>query len=78
MLWGYVRSMAERKERYGDEQFRSFLRRYHWQCLLTGKRRATQRLNDRQAPHWRASIAPAPATAARAESTHPPVPASVQ
>jgi hypothetical protein len=54
MLWGYLRSMAQRKERYTDEAFRSFLRRYQMQCLLTGKERATRRLNQRQASAWAA------------------------
>jgi len=55
MLWGYIRSMAQRKERYTDEAFRSFLRRYQMQCLLTGKERATRRLNQRQAVQWTVS-----------------------
>ncbi len=62
MLWGYVRSTLQRKPRYGDgaggmpdeagRQFRRFLRRYQWQCLLRGKRRATQVLNEQQAAIW--------------------------
>jgi glycosyltransferase involved in cell wall biosynthesis len=52
MLWGYVRSAAQRKERYGDASFRKFLRRYQWQCLLRGKSRATRALNDQQAAEW--------------------------
>ena len=90
MLWGYFRSMAQRKPRYADDEFRRFLRRYQWRCLLGGKRRATQRLNELQACCWHpASGAPAPITAptpkpssapapapARAESTHPPIPAA--
>jgi hypothetical protein len=54
MLWGYFRSMLQRRERYGEEQFRRFLRAYQWQSLLTGKSRATARLNDRQASAWMA------------------------
>src|SRR5687767_4974204 len=52
MLWGYIRSMAQRKERYKDPEFLRFLRRYQWQCLLTGKEGATRRLNQRQAVLW--------------------------
>jgi hypothetical protein len=58
MLWGYVRSMAQRKPRYGDAEFRKFLRRYQWRCLLTGKTRATLRLNARQASRWRDTARP--------------------
>ena len=29
-LWGYVRSAAQRKPRYGDAAFRKFLTRYQW------------------------------------------------
>jgi len=61
MLWGYVASMLSRRARYDDQDFRRFLRRYQWDCLLRGKPRATQRLNERQASAWdsRRSLAPA-------------------
>ena len=54
-LWGYVRSALQRRPRYGDAAFRSFLRRYQWDCLLRGKSRATADLNRRQATAWRDS-----------------------
>jgi glycosyltransferase involved in cell wall biosynthesis len=75
MLWGYLRSMIQRRERYGDDQFRRFLRRYQWKCLLAGKSRATRQLNDLQASHWRCGSSLAGVPAERAESTHLPVPA---
>jgi hypothetical protein len=53
ILWGYFKSMAQRKPRYGDRAFRTFLSRYQWACLLLGKARATQRLDSRQAEKWR-------------------------
>lgn len=53
MLWGYARSLARGSPRYGDEEFRRFLRRYQWDCLLRGKARATARLDARQAAVWR-------------------------
>ena len=56
MLWGYVRSAAQRKPRYGDaegsREFRPFLRRYQWDCLLRGKTRATEALNRKQVAAW--------------------------
>ena len=56
MLWGYFRSAFKRIPRYGDDGgaagFRKFLRRYQWSCLIQGKARATQALNDRQASVW--------------------------
>jgi poly-beta-1,6-N-acetyl-D-glucosamine synthase len=52
MLLGYLESMAQKKPRYGDEDFRKFLRRYQWECLLMGKKRATERLDARQAVVW--------------------------
>jgi glycosyltransferase involved in cell wall biosynthesis len=52
MLYGYLRSMILRKPRYGDEEFRSFLRRYQWACLLHGKARATAETEARQAALW--------------------------
>ncbi|MCC7074249.1 MAG: glycosyltransferase family 2 protein [Deltaproteobacteria bacterium] len=53
MLLGYLESAAQRKPRYGDAEFRRFLRRYQWECLLLGKKRATERLDARQAGAWR-------------------------
>ena len=64
MLWGYLRSMAQRQERYRDESFRVFLRRYQMQCLLTGKVSATRRLNQRQASAWAVPHRREPAPAA--------------
>ena len=55
MLWGYTRSALQRKERYDDKQFRQFLRRYQWQCLLKGKTRATDQLNTQQTAQWHQS-----------------------
>jgi glycosyltransferase involved in cell wall biosynthesis len=52
MLYGYVKSGIQRKARYGNEEFRRFLRRYQWACLLSGKARATADLNARQAARW--------------------------
>jgi hypothetical protein len=56
MLWGYLESMAQRKPRYGDEEFRRFLRRYQWECLVLGKKRATARLDERQARAWKPPV----------------------
>ncbi len=44
MWWGYVASMLRGLPRYEDAEFRRFLRRYQWACLLKGKRRATAEL----------------------------------
>jgi hypothetical protein len=52
MWWGYLESALTRKERLPDPAFRGFLRRYQHECLLFGKRRATQRVNERQRAQW--------------------------
>jgi glycosyltransferase involved in cell wall biosynthesis len=52
MLWGYLKSLVERKPRYSDPRFNKFLRNYQWSCLILGKRRATDRLNRKQASQW--------------------------
>jgi glycosyltransferase involved in cell wall biosynthesis len=52
MLIGYLKSMLLREQRYNDLEFRKFLRRYQWNCLLKGKVRATQELNRCQAKKW--------------------------
>jgi biofilm PGA synthesis N-glycosyltransferase PgaC len=52
MIWGYYRTMLQNKPRYGDHEFRGFLRRYQWACLLKGKKRATDDLNRKQLATW--------------------------
>ena len=44
MLWGWIVSALKRKARYGDAEFRRFLRRYQWRVLLVGKARAVEEL----------------------------------
>jgi biofilm PGA synthesis N-glycosyltransferase PgaC len=51
--WGYVESALKKRERFGDQHFRRFLRRYQLACLMMGKARATARLNELQKSHWR-------------------------
>jgi len=47
-MWlGYVSAMLAGRPRYDDLEFRRFLRRYHRDVLLRGKRRALARLGDR-------------------------------
>src|SRR5206468_7206896 len=55
ILWGYLKSLVLRKPRYGDADFRKFLRRFQWECLLHGKNRATLNFNQRQANVWLSS-----------------------
>jgi poly-beta-1,6-N-acetyl-D-glucosamine synthase len=52
MLWGYVGSWWRGEPRYDDLAFRSFLRSYQRDCLLRGKRAATEALNERQEQTW--------------------------
>lgn len=48
MLVGYLKSMFTGQKRYDDPEFRKFLRQYQWNCLIKGKARATQEINERQ------------------------------
>jgi glycosyltransferase involved in cell wall biosynthesis len=64
MWWGYVRAMLQRQPRDEDPEFRRFLRRYQWDCLLRGKSAATRRLDQRQAARWQLSSAEHPQLAA--------------
>jgi len=52
MLWGYFSSALRRAPRYPDLEFRRFLRRYQYACLLMGKAAATRRVTARQASRW--------------------------
>jgi biofilm PGA synthesis N-glycosyltransferase PgaC len=40
MLWGWLKSAAQRKPRFENPEFRRFLRRYHVRVLVMGKARA--------------------------------------
>lgn len=60
MLHGYFTSMLARRPRYADAEFRRFLRRYQWACLLVGKARATAALEARQAAQWKAPAVAGP------------------
>ncbi len=64
MLYGYFRSLLSRETRYGDAEFRRFLRRYQLSCLLMGKARATAALDARQAVRWNPGAPGVPAAGA--------------
>ena len=53
MYWGYLKAAFTRGKRYDDAAFRRFVRSYQRACLLKGKDRATQELEDLQATVWR-------------------------
>ncbi len=58
-MWlGYIQSYLCRKERMKDKEFRIFLRKYQWSCLLNGKKRATVTLNQDGAARWDPSAPP--------------------
>ena len=45
ILWGWLKSLLQRKPRYADPEFRAFLRRYHARALIVGKKRALDELH---------------------------------
>jgi poly-beta-1,6-N-acetyl-D-glucosamine synthase len=56
IFWGYLKAMLQGKPRYDDLEFRRFLQRYQWACLLKGKGRATADLNRQQLAVWNARV----------------------
>lgn len=52
MMWGYVKSWLTGVPRFDDKELASFIRKYQWACLLKGKKRATEELNDKQSTLW--------------------------
>jgi len=58
MWWGYVKSALTGLERLEDPEFRKFLRRYQWDCLLKGKKRATEELSNKQKASWQPDKSP--------------------
>jgi glycosyltransferase involved in cell wall biosynthesis len=55
MLWGYFSSAVRGAPRYGDQEFRRFVRRYQHLALRIGKRAATRRVNEERAALWAAA-----------------------
>ena len=49
IVWGWLKSALANKPRYGDAEFRAFLRRYQWRALLVGKKKAIEEIERRQA-----------------------------
>ncbi len=52
MFWGYLKSFVARIPRFEDKELSQFIRKYQWSCLLKGKEKATNELNDQQASIW--------------------------
>jgi len=52
MWWGYVQGMLVGEERLDDPVFRRFMRKYQWSCLLRGKKRATELINQQRSSYW--------------------------
>ena len=55
MFWGYLKSAVKRLPRYRDRELRKFINTYQWRCLLLGKHRATELLNEKQKTAWKES-----------------------
>ena len=58
MWWGYVKSALTRTKRLEDPEFRKFLRQYQWDCLLKGKKKATEDINKKQEEKWDSEKSP--------------------
>jgi glycosyltransferase involved in cell wall biosynthesis len=52
ILAGYLKALFQQKPRYEDPEFRQFLKTYQWDCLIKGKKRATEELEKRQEKLW--------------------------
>jgi biofilm PGA synthesis N-glycosyltransferase PgaC len=52
MLWGYIKSMFQRKPRFDDTTLVTFIQSYQMQCLLKGKHQATETINAQQEQVW--------------------------
>ena len=51
-------SLSRRAERYGDREFRRFLRRWQWRALLKGRKRATEQIEMENAHTFRRESSP--------------------
>lgn len=53
-MWlGYVKSMLAKNKRFDYPGFQKFLFKYHWSCLVIGKKRAVQKINSQTEAVWR-------------------------
>ena len=52
MLWGYIKSALGGVDRLKDPEMIRLMNRYQWQCLLSGKKKATAMLNEERAEFW--------------------------
>lgn len=52
MLWGYLSSAVTGRPRYGDDEFRRFLRRFHRLSLVHGKTAATALVEREREADW--------------------------
>ena len=52
MMWGYLKSWLTRVPRHEDKALAAFIRKYQWACLLKGKKKATDELNEVQSKVW--------------------------
>ncbi len=52
MFWGYIKNYLTGTQKLEDEELIKFIRKYQWNCLLKGKKRATAELNEKQEHLW--------------------------
>ena len=64
MLWGYFSSQLKGLPRFGDPDFRRFLRRYQHLCLTRGKAAATRKIARERVAAWQAEHHSSPAPSA--------------
>lgn len=57
-LWGYVSAALRRRPRYGEPEFRRYLRRYHRTMLVRGRTAAMHRFEDEGEAFWQSRHAP--------------------
>ena len=55
IIWGYFKSLFQRKPQYEDKEFIRFLRAYQWRCLLHGKPAATRWIDEQQSKQWKST-----------------------
>lgn len=53
MMWGYVWAWLKRQPRYGEPEFRAFLRSYQLRSLISGKSAAAAATHRERAKFWR-------------------------
>lgn len=54
-LYGYIKAEFLKQDRYGDKDFRAFVRAFQYSCLVRGKQSTIARIESEYSHYWKSS-----------------------